>query len=127
MDCRSSLTPQQSVQARTEEGSSGRNRDTEARDTLLHQLQFSRQQALLTSNQVDEPQNPCAIPCQAWKETEPDASMVGPQKKCCNCRKTVAGLVNVMQAVEESLAPHPDLRQLCGIAGHAKWIWRKEI
>ena len=38
--------------------------------------------------------------------------------------RAIAGLVNVIQAVEEPCAL-PDLRQRRGLAGQAKWSWRK--
>ena len=49
MDCRNSLTPQRITQARTEEWGAGWNRNMEARDNLLEQMQSPRQQTLLAA------------------------------------------------------------------------------
>ena len=49
MDYRDSTTPQQRMQARTEECGAWWKRDKEARDILLHQMQSLRQRALSTT------------------------------------------------------------------------------
>ena len=103
-DYQNSTTPQQSMQARTEEWRSRWNMDTEARHILLRQLHSLRQQALSTT-----PRNWTA---ESVRHTL--SSMNGNRARGVDGwtlneilrlpKKAIEGLAGVVQAVEESLA-----------------------
>ena len=118
---RNSITPQQSMQARTEDWGARWNRATVSSHILLQEMQSQRQEArdwsaesvlhTLSSMKANR-----ARGVDGWT----------PGEMLRLPKRAIAGLANVMQAVEESLAlSHPDLRQRRGLAGQAEWSWRK--
>ena len=98
MEFRNSLTPQQSMRARTEEWNTLWNKDTQARDTQLQQMLSLKQEVLLT-------------PAREWtaksvRKRNRARGVVGfALQKYCACPKgAMADLASVMQAVESFLA-----------------------
>ena len=96
---RNSITPQQSMQARTEDWGARWNRDTVSRHILLQEMQSQRQEArdwsaesvlhTLSSMKANR-----ARGVDSWT----------PGEMLRLPKRAIAGLANVMQAVEESLA-----------------------
>ena len=109
-DYGNSITPQQSMQARTEEWSAMWNTDTAARDILPQQMHSLRQQALTTTphDWTAEAVRNSLSSVKGNRDRGVDGWTVGEMLRLPKI--AIAGLVNVMQAVEESLAL---LTQIC--------------